>query len=327
MSNKVKLSFNGYWIDCQANHRDVAKVVSNSIHHKFNGWPGVDKDKIEAQLSSDVMASMVNTDIHILKYGSDPIGLIGVSNLDWDSKFFGFKCSKVSHLYFDSTIQDKNYYKAKREFVSNAINSFCSRDRFILADISSNDSESNLLMQENGFKYVLSWIDGFYQGDHFQVELPADHHIDACTEADIEVMREIARDSYFMGGRFYMDPMFSMYDIADIYNSLIINSFGKDEIFVYRISDRPVGFSISVVSPQSSYLSLRRSVIRFIVVDQKHRGKGIATILFKSFINYLLGLSDIVTTGLEVHNIPSLNLHAKLGFSFNYVHNAYHRWQ
>lgn len=60
--------------------------------------------------------------------------------------------------------------------------------------------------------------------------------------------------------------------------------------------------------------------------DPEFRNQRIAYKLFVKTLEYLKNKSDLITTGLEVHNLPSLNLHSKIGFRFNYTHNVYHWW-
>jgi GNAT superfamily N-acetyltransferase len=113
-----------------------------------------------------------------------------------------------------------------------------------------------------------------------------------------------------------------------MYSSLVRSSFESGNILLsYRVKGQPVGlFICKQTKTYSQFAGLRVALLRFLLVDPQFRGRKIAQDLFIRTVNYLKENCDLVVTGLEIHNIPSLNLHSKLTFSFNYTHNAYHWW-
>ena len=66
--------------------------------------------------------------------------------------------------------------------------------------------------------------------------------------------------------------------------------------------------------------------LRYLIIDPKYRNKQFGVKIFEHTLKYLSSISNIITTGLEIHNIPSLNLHIKLGFKFSYIYSVFHKW-
>ncbi len=98
-------------------------------------------------------------------------------------------------------------------------------------------------------------------------------------------------------------------------------------MLVYRIKNQPIGlFICEKIVTYGPFSNLLVAPLRFLVVDPKFRNKKAAYSLFLNTLEYLKDKSDIITTGLDIHNLPSLNLHSKIGFKFNYTHNTYHWW-
>jgi GNAT superfamily N-acetyltransferase len=113
-----------------------------------------------------------------------------------------------------------------------------------------------------------------------------------------------------------------------MYSSLVRTSYESGQILLsYRVKGQPVGlFICKRITTFPHFDGLRVAPLRFLIVDPQFRGQKIAQDLFIRTVNYLKDYCDLVVTGLEIHNMPSLNLHVKLSFSFNYTHNAYHWW-
>jgi len=307
---------------------DVLQILIQVTIRKYSGWDNASPEAARARLLFDIESSINRGNCLIFYNGSGPCGLICIDKQDWDSIYFNLDCYKISHLLVCERLQTFDQIELASLMISQAIGRFAAGARFVFSDADSWNEYHNVALQQRDFRYVLSWVDGFYAGPKFKINLPDGHSADIINSQDIAPIKKFVAEAYFRGGRFFMDANFASLNPIGIYHSLFDNSLKNgDLVFVYRIEGKPVGIFISKnhqVYEQFNNLSVAH--LRYLVVDDCYRGHGIASNLFMSFVNYLTTVSTLIVTGLEVHNTPSLNLHSKLGFKLNYTHNAFHAW-
>jgi ribosomal protein S18 acetylase RimI-like enzyme len=200
--------------------------------------------------------------------------------------------------------------------------------RFVFADIDSTSKLQNIIIQELGFKFVVTWIDGFKKPAIRSTNCnKPDLTFGLLDEKELVYFSNIAKENYFKGGRFFLDYHFNENKVRGMYSSLVMNSCNQGISLVLRINKQPVGlFIVKSIIEYPSFDFLKVAHLRFLLIDPEFRGQGLGECLFDNTISYLNSKCDLIVTGLEINNIESLNLHARLGFKFNYAHNAYHFW-
>ncbi len=302
--------------------------LDNFSLNNFNRWPGVDKGMICNHLKHIltnygglIFAASINGTI---------AAVLALRKLEWDTNFFNFNCYKIDYLLANNTYDENVLSLAVKQLIDHYF-LFAKKNniKFSYCSIDSSNRIINRALVEKRFMYLLAWVDGFYKSEKIiENNTDSENNVGLIKENELEFFKDIAADNYFKEGRFYLDSRFDIKKVDKMYSELISNSYlNKDILLVYRINDRPVGLFICKRIETFSYFNaMKIAPLRFLIIEPTQRGKGLSYDFFCKTLNYLKNYSDIVTTGLEIHNIPSLNLHSKLNFTFNYTHNLYHYW-
>lgn len=306
---------------------DIVYLNSHTNHRNFSNWPTISDEMVGKYLIDETVRECELGNFLICRHNDVPIGFVSIVEQGWDTQFFGFKCYKINKLLAVDYIHPIERINLIQDMILTCMNRFALDAKLILSDIDSWDFEQNQALQICQFRYILAWIDGFYTGSCFSIDFPKGHSASLYEDYDYSAIKKFIGKTYFRGGRFYLDSSFRQSNPRLIYESLFENAIINDIVYVYRIEGRAVGVFISKKPTYIDPLRISISALRFLLVDPEYRRMNVATNLYKSFVNYLLPYSDLITTGLEVHNIPSMNLHANLNFYFNFTHNAYHLWR
>jgi len=308
---------------------DIYSFLKHTDYRKFNLWPNVTPENVARFLSEEIDRVWGTGRILGAVRPDGIIALLVFENLDWDSQHFGFECANIRYLLTSRTSDDLIIRKCLKQILG-TFQEYCveSDIRFVAAAVDSWDFRKSFALQAANFRYVLTWLDGFLAGSSELPEVMNDAEVSIIEPDEIHFFATISSEYYFNGGRFYADPGFDKRKVDRMYANIIQSSFENNDIMlVYRIKGQPVGLFISKkIVTYRPFSELRVAPLRFLIVDPRFRGRKVAQDLFVQTVKYLKNDSDLITTGLEIHNLPSSNLHSKLGFRFNYTHNVYHWW-
>lgn len=302
-------------------------IVQRNKDNPFFFWPRVTAESITSYLSN-TLNEEINLGKTFLSYKKGNINsFFQIQNSAWDSSHFGFKCASVKHLYIDKNTNyneiDEIIKIIKPDFIKYLADE---QVKFLFADIPSRNNIDSYFIQSLGFRFILNWIDGLWVDSKFNNDNTG-IKINKILPEEVEIYSKLATTSYYNEGRFYMDNKFDRIKVDRMYGELIRNSFlSNDIILTCHEGDIPIGIIICKKIKDYNEFNLRVAPLRFFMVNPAHRNKSFGHKIFRASLEYLSGISDIITTGLETHNVLSLNLHAKLGFKFTYSHNAFHLW-
>lgn len=309
---------------------ELKNFLKSVRYPKFNLFPKVNNDRIQSYLFELIDNRIKDSTVFSYSVDSEIIALAIVRLLNWDSRHFGFKCESIDNVFYN--------YKASYEILNPAFEKIfleieqeasLNGVKFLSVSINAEDAFIASILQSLNFKYVLTWIDGIYNsGKKINLNYP-DHKLEPVKESEIEYFKDIASRNYFNAGRFYLDRNFDISLVNSMYSELVNSSYENQDIMLsYRIKNKPVGlFICKKIVEYPLFENLRVAPLRFLIVDPEVREKQIGYEIFAGTLNYLTDRCDIVTTGLEVHNLPSLNLHMKMNFKINYAHNVFHWWR
>ena len=296
---------------------------------KFRSWPRVTQSNVTEFLFDELSVSNQTQKVFLGTSRGQIVVLLAFHMLKWDSKHFGFPSGQISHLLYNKETDSGLVLLAVKK-VLKGLQNYCSREgiRFVAADVDSWNSEVNIALQDVGFQYILSWIDGYSNYVGQIPNLPDGAEIGFAHPEELSDLSLLSRNHSFKGGRFYLDHRFDSNKVDEMYGELLLNSFQADDvILVYRLKSKPIGvFVCKKITSYSQFSDLRVAPLRYLCVDPKYRKNRVGFDLFAEMLMYLDKQSDLITTGLEIHNTASANLHSKLGFVFNYTHNAFHWW-
>jgi len=297
----------------------------NVRYNKFNRW-GINH---LSYLNYVIESSTKSGEVFVYKINNKIIAILAFSLSPWDTNFYNINAGKINALWVDSTINEQISEKAVRALLQAFQNfAYTIKLNFCFVSLGSWSNMISRVIQENGFKYILSWAD-CYIGKRSMLKLPEGYNIGEIHPYEVEYIAHLARD-YFKGGRFYLDGNFPKDKVDQMYYELIMNSW-KDpscELAVLRNNENPVGAFIckSIKYPFSIEFIVRS--LRLLVFDKDKSVPGLATAYIGEVANYLYAKykCNLVVSGVEIHNLPSLIIHSKAGYKFNYTHNAYHWW-
>lgn len=308
---------------------EIVGLLDSITIRNFDQWPEVSKEAINTHLVKKILSTQRSEKFFGVKKNGKLLALLVYVDLDWDSTHFGHKSGRIERLIISQSLSrqlgEESLNKLLTEFQK-----FCleSKIRFVSADIDSQDSVVQLALQRMGFRFILSWLDGIAPLSVPDIPEDTDLEMGPIQAEEVSAMVRIASLHYFKSGRFYLDANFDVDKVNSMYGTLVESAFeAGDHMFVARVNSQVAGLVISrKVDHYPAFGNLRVAPLRFLVINPEFRGKNIASHLFQYTIKEMAAISDMITTGLEAHNIASLNLHSKLAFTFNYSHNVYHWW-
>jgi hypothetical protein len=308
----------------------AASALQN--RHPFSFWPEVEEGDFARYLCKEISKLSFDPFISQLPSG-DEIRAYPI-RLDWDSDFFGYPCHKIVFVGLageplESKGAELATQRAKLEkWFENFLES--TQAEFVFADIPSLDSNSNFLLQEIGFRYVLTWVNGFMNTSGLDLESRGLQKLrfGEISARDYDQAISLIRKSYFKGGRFFLDHGFLNRgaDVNNLYSCLIENA-ARDGQRLRGIFENEKLISLFLVTQPKRIATTDFSSLRLFATDQDFRGRGLAQMGLKECLNEIKSTVKIFNSGLEVHNIESLNFHRSFGFKYNFLHNAYHFWR
>lgn len=298
-------------------------------YSKFNLFPNATNSNISNFLFELISNRLKDSLVFSYTVNNEIIVLAIVHILEWDSDYFGYKCASIDDVFYNYSSDNelllqafnKTFHEIEKEAILNNI-------KFMSVSVNADDSVISAALQVCNFKYILTWINGIYNSKKKIEFNNSNFGVDIIKESEIEYYKQLAAKYYFKGGRFYLDKNFDTSIVDNMYSNLVMSSFKNNDIMLsYRSEGRSLGlFICKKILRYDQLENLRVAPLRYLVIDPEVRQKHIGYELFAGTINYLLDSCDIITSGLEVHNLPSLNLHTKLNFKFNYTHNLFHWW-
>jgi len=309
--------------------KDLQEFCETVVYRRFSRWPRVGDADVAEFLARELSGYRDANRLLEISDNGRVVAVLAFRELDYDTRHYGFVCLGIDYLLYDHSLDTDNAILVIHRLLDR-FRQDCRANgtAFVSVSIDSGDGLANAALQKHGFRSILTWIDGFFTRHEKYTDCKRNEQFGLIRPEEMEFFKTVAAQSYFTGGRFYLDGNFDRDRVNQMYSSLVESSYDNGDILlVYRINDRPAGLYIyKKIEKYPAPNNLSVAAGRFLVVDPNLRGKNIGHDLFVQTLLYFRDKCDLITTGLEVHNLPSLNLHTKLGFVFNYTHNVYHWW-
>lgn len=265
-----------------------------------------------------------NEKIWVATYNDEVQGFLIFRSANWDTEFFGYESGRLDEFSVWSTIPE-----VKNKIITELFSVFLKHAKelklkFCLASINVWDIDISEVLSKNGFNFIVNWGSCYLKKKN-DYSLPDNYSIREASIDDSEKLLDITQ-YYFKGGRFYLDPNIDNKKVDSLYENLVINSI-KDKAAYVKIlkteNQDVVGFFIYKKVDNNS---IKIGALRFLVFDPNYTAGGLANSFLSEVSNTLLEDCDIVTSGIELHNVPSLAIHLKSRFKFNHSRNAFHGW-
>ncbi|HUR66485.1 MAG TPA: hypothetical protein VMZ03_09030 [Chitinophagaceae bacterium] len=256
------------------------------------------------------------------------LAVIEFHSSDYDSNLLALKAGTIQNVFTDPQMDDQK----REEVLQELIRSFqlyrqAEKIGFCFVAVNNWDAALSLSFQRNRFNYILTWGKCFTQ-QPASLPLPEGYIVRKSeSKEDIPFILGMS-DSYFKGGRFYLDERIGASKADQVYKDLINNSSAKgtDLAVLYNKEEVPLACFICPLIQYQFEQLLSCYSLRLLVVDNKKAPKGIASAFMAATAELLLKDVPLVESGIEMHNLPSLKIHINAGFRMNYVFSAYHSW-
>tara|TARA_B100001971_G_C18157281_1_gene519301 strand:+ start:113 stop:1024 length:912 start_codon:yes stop_codon:yes gene_type:complete len=230
----------------------------------------------------------------------------GISN--WDTKFFGMKCSWIDLIDISNdcvVIRDLLELYSEFETKNNI--------EFSVAKINRNQVKVIDELKIIGYK-IIEETTTYYYSSLNQPIANDDRNIRVAEKSDLENLKRIVIQTD--NTRFHNDKIFSKKKVDEFRKTWIINLFSDHEkkVYVYTIHDNVVGF----VTVESNNKGNKEGVLKLIAVDNKYRGKGIGTSLVKTALKWFNNNCRISFITTQTSNYPSNKMYQKSGCKVAY---------
>jgi hypothetical protein len=248
---------------------------------------------------------------------------------DYDTNLLGVKAGTIQNIFTNPELRIEQKRKAWQELIE-AFQVYRKNEeiKFCFIAVDNWESDLSLLLQQNGFRYILTWGKCFLQKVQ-DIALPEGYIVRTNKEEkDLPYILEMA-DSYFKGGRFYLDPNIGSGKADKMYKDLIISSYNNSKagfIVLYNLENIPVGCIVSVQMSYKFNENIQAPSVRLVVFNKTGRGKGLASAFLSATSAQLLEKSSIIESGVEMHNLASVKMHFNAGYKINQIYSAYHSW-
>ena len=250
--------------------------------------------------------------IHLIER---PGAVLECALVPWDSEIFGFPVAQIRRFDLGEG--------ARPAEVLDVFDAWCtSHDvRLVSCRLDHLQLRESMALEERGFRFI-EMVYGPRFDSFGAIAAPKhDLQVAEATPADVARIEDVAY-SAFTTGRFLLDDRLAPELSRRRYATWVRNSFASPEHTVLKAEADGdlVGFLIVEQRPdQSVYWHLT-------AIAPDWQGKGIGMSLWQTMlIRHRTEGATFVETTISGHNLPIINLYARLGFSFASAQMTFHR--
>jgi GNAT superfamily N-acetyltransferase len=259
--------------------------------------------------------------------GEKTRGTAGIRISDWDTGFWGVRFAILDHFVAQGS-------ELERQHICSALlrttDAWCEQHQveFCCTRVDAHDVTAIQALEEHGYRYIETTIENRVDlGSAATFCLPSTAHLRPPIAGEEDELAAIAQDA-FPAHRFYADERFPRVKADAMYRELVLSSFRDPgcRILVLEADGALRGFVIHRLEDLTSYFGVRFARWRLAALETKSRRAGYGTMLFRAAIESARQEAGIVESGLTSRNLPSVNLHAKVGFRTTCCTVTLHRW-
>ena len=309
----------------------INRLLENYKTDTFSFYPSLNRDGrkkyLEKRISSFIQKNEGTT--YIAELNGEYVGLIGFRESIWDSEVFGYKVAIIDH-FFSKSYDYNLELEIKQKLLISCL-SWCEKRniRFLTSRVNVNDLSAIHCLEDSNFRFIetILWPIIDYRKNYHKYEIS--HNIRYATEKDLDELIYLARNYYYKYGRFPADNHFTNEEVSNMREKWIISSFEQGhKIIVIEEGKDIAGYFIYFINDNiQEFVGLKYAHLRSAVLSSEYRGKGIGFDLFAGTLNLLSKKVDIVDSGFITRNLPSMNLHWKVGLNkVVFSNSTFHKW-
>jgi len=237
------------------------------------------------------------------------------SLVPWDTEIFGFPVAQITRIDIHEGGDPSEVLADFERWCASHV------ARLISCRLDHEKLRESMALEATGFRFV-EMVYGPRFDAFMEIATPRyGVHLSDATPADVSGIERVAY-SAFTTGRFLLDDRLAPELSRRRYATWVRTSFESDRHTVLKaeVDSQLVGFLIAEHRPDSSvYWHLT-------AIAPEWQGMGMGTSVWQAtLLRHRSDGASYVETTISGHNLPIINLYARLGFSFRSAQMTFHR--
>ncbi|HRG99949.1 MAG TPA: hypothetical protein PLR99_27075 [Polyangiaceae bacterium] len=258
--------------------------------------------------------------------GDAVVGAVAARTSEWDTRFWG-----VPYVSLDAlrAIGDHDDRGRICEALLGALDEWL-RDggvRFVVARVASLDLPAVHALERGGYRYIETTEANGVDLRVRRYALPEPYRTRPARPDELGSLSRMTEGA-FTSHRFYADGGFPTAKVDAMYVAWVESSLASPNwtTFVLEHDGAPKGLGIYRVEDHTGSLGVKIAKLRMLTLGPRDRGRGHGLPLFWGAVEHARGACDLVDSTLTLRNLPSVNIHRKVGFRALAFTSTYHRW-
>jgi len=171
--------------------------LKGTKYQLYNFWP-VSVEDASVRLLFDEIRKLPENNIVKVFHNNELIALLVFENLLWDTSHFGFKCVRIRYILTRKNVKkDILAETLKKCLVAFRKHCITNNIKFVSADIDSQEQTTSLALQQAGFRYILTWVNGFIKEPHRDDYATKGSNVSEIRPSEVKPLSNLAEKHYF----------------------------------------------------------------------------------------------------------------------------------
>jgi RimJ/RimL family protein N-acetyltransferase len=256
------------------------------------------------------------------------VGFLVAHESAWDTDHFGVRVWIVDGCYITPSDYETEFRIA--DLLVGAFDRWSreARIEFVSVKAASLDLPVVNVYEKWGFRYIESWVYNRFNLDRVGAHPRTPMQLRLAGPADREFMHAYSQEAFSLQ-RFHADHRIP-HDKADsMYRKWIDTAFDepRQKTLVYDQDGVPAAYLIFYINDYRPQFGKQYVQWKMALLGPSVRGRGVGADFFVSLLYYHRDQGmDVVDSGLTMRNLPSLNLHNRIGFKIISTLVTFHKW-
>jgi len=266
--------------------------------------------------------------IFIAKSRNNPIALLSLARLDWDSGHFGMPMARIKHIL--GGVDPELDLPAKKMLIAKAGEELKNMGaRHAAVRLPADDTASLYALERAGYYLADTIVDYYF--DFRTEKIPKTGHqceLRLFSPADLAlVKRSVSGIFQDYIGRFHNDPHLDKKKADQLYENWLINSCSglADDVILALVGGELAGITtLKVHRDLNKYLPFKTGEVVLTGTVPKFRGKKVYSSMLGFAQSYFAGKIDLFKYTTQLNNFHAQKALVRLGFFLKYAYHTFH---
>ncbi len=266
-----------------------------------------------------------NSWVLMAKEMNEVVGLISLSLLEWDTKHFGVKMGKISHII--SAYDYEEALRIKNELLRSILK-ICRKEHFayLSCKVDVEDLSSVHVLEKSGFKIIETVVTFAFKNVRHKIpDIRTIYRVRKYKSIDLPFLMEIARTS-FLSDRFHLDNSIPKEKADSLYTEWIKNNSSTATVFVATSKNKPVGFFTYRLYEDLANISGFKIMGNNGLMAVTPQAKGAIIGLMKATFKDVISNYDCVEYYTQLSNREVMHLFQRFNLDFIRTKYTFHKW-